>query len=154
MRWPEASLVALGQIPALAEETYRQGLNVLTGVLELLLAVHPSDQSDLEMRISALEREIQELMENDSQAELLDIRKKTLSMQREQLELLGRQDLRAEELLFRSNLSEAALLRTRVELAALTAGSSEIGVSAVVETLRNTIQQAKEVQEELRRLGY
>ena len=101
-----------------------------------------------------LEREIQELMADDSQIERLEIRRKTLSCYRERIELLGKQELRADEYLFRSNLSEAALHRTRIELASLRADSSEAGVSAVSDSLQRTIDQAREVMEEMRALGY
>ena len=60
----------------------------------------------------------------------------------------------ADKLLYQSDRCEASLHRTRIELAALTAESSETSVSAVTETFEKTINQAKEVREELKRLGY
>ena len=47
-----------------------------------------------------------------------------------------------------------SLSRTRIELVGLQAGGSETSVNAVTETLQNTITRAKEVQEELKQLGY
>lgn len=153
-RMPGSDQMFVAQIPALAEETYRQGLRLLQSVLELILAIHLSDKKGLEADISRLHKEIETLGSDESQSSRVEIRKSALASHMERLELLNQQELRAEEFLYRSNLSEAALQRTRIELAALTAGSSETGVNAVGETLRNTIEQAKEVQEELRRLGY
>ena len=106
------------------------------------------------MQLTALEREIQELTEDDLQMERLEIRKKMLSSQRERLVLLNRQELRAEEFLYRSNLSETDLHRTRIELASLRADSSDAGVGAVSESLRRTIDQAREVLDEMRELGF
>ena len=59
-----------------------------------------------------------------------------------------------EELLHQCGRCEASLHLTRIQLNDLNAEGSQIGINAVTETLRNAINQAKEVQEELRRLGY
>ncbi len=72
----------------------------------------------------------------------------------ELLEMIDQQQYRIDELLFQCDRCEAALFRTRIELASVQAGSSETSVSAVTETLQRTIAQAKEVQDELRRLGF
>ncbi len=61
---------------------------------------------------------------------------------------------RVEELLHQANRCEASLGKTRIELAALKADASEIGVSAIIETLSKTIDRAREVQEELKQMGY
>ena len=91
---------------------------------------------------------------DDTQAERLRIREDTLSAVEERLDLVDQQELRAEKFIYRSRLSEDALAKTRIELAALKAGSSETAVTVVSEALQKTIDQAKEVQEELRRLGF
>ena len=153
-RWPASGLRSITQIPALAEETYRQGLTVLISVLELLLAIPPSYKRGLETEVRALERVIRDLEGDNSQRGRLELRKGMLSTHRERLVLITRQELRAEEFLFRSSLSEAALNRTRIELAALRADSSEANVSAVSESLQRTIDQAREVLEEMRKLGF
>ena len=138
-RWSGASLVSIGQIPTLAQETYRQGLSLLTNVLEMSLAVHESAQSELETRLAALEQEIQGLVGDGSQAKRLEIRRKRLASYKDQLQLVSRHGLHSEELLLRVNLSEAALNRTRIELASLKAESSEAGISSVNKSLRRTI---------------
>ena len=153
-RSTESERTFVAQIPSLAEETYRQGLNVLANVLELLLATSSSDRRGLKAEVANLEREIQELRSDDAQSGRLRIREDTLLSVKERLDLVNQQDLRAEEFIYRSRLSEDALAKTRIELAALKAGSSETGVTAVREALQKTIDQAKEVQEELRRLGF
>ncbi|MCH8926094.1 MAG: SUMF1/EgtB/PvdO family nonheme iron enzyme, partial [Proteobacteria bacterium] len=103
-RWSGASLVSIGQIPTLAQETYRQGLSLLTNVLEMSLAVHESGQSELETRLAALELEIQALEVDGLQAERLDIRRKRLASYKDQLQLGSRHELQSEELLLRVNL--------------------------------------------------
>ena len=153
-RWSGASLVSIRQIPTLAQETYRQGLSLLTNVLEMSLAVHDSGQSALETRLTAVELEIQALEEDGSQAERLEIRRKRLASYKDQLQLVSRHELHSEELLLRVNLSEAALNRTRIELASLKAESSEAGISSVNRSLQRTIDQAREVLEEMQGLGF
>ena len=141
------------QIPALAEETYRQGLYVLESVLELLLAIDSSNKRALEAEVAKLEKEITSLRAEGSQSERIR-RETSLSSCNDRLELMARQELKVEDFLLRADLSHAALQKTRIELAALKADGSNVGVIAVSETLQRTIDQAKEVQEELRRLGY
>ncbi len=68
--------------------------------------------------------------------------------------MINQQQYQADELLFQCSRCEASLSRTRIELASLQAGSSETSVSAVTESLQRTIDQAKEVQAELKKLGY
>ena len=77
-----------------------------------------------------------------------------MASHRETLELINQQQYRVDELLHQCGRCEATPTRTRIELASMQAGSSETSVSAVTDTLRRTITQAKEVQEELRRLGF
>ncbi len=67
---------------------------------------------------------------------------------------MGQLLLRVDQLLHQAGACEASLHRTRVEIAALRADSVESSVNAVIGTLRKTITQAKEVQDELKRLGY
>ncbi len=153
-RWPESSIISIGQIPVLAEETYREGLNVLNSVLELLLSIDPSTKKGLEMDVEALESDIQALKRDGTQSSLLEIRTARRTELKERLELLSRQELRAEEFLLRSSLIEGALNRTRIEVASLRVDSSKGSVTAVSEALRNTIDQAREVLEQMRELGF
>lgn len=131
------------QIPALAEETYRQGLYVLESVLELLLAIDSSNKRALEAEVAKLEKEITSLRAEGSQSERIRIRETSLSSCNDRLELMARQELKVEDFLLRADLSHAALQKTRIELAALKADGSNVGVIAVSETLQRTIDQAR-----------
>ncbi len=91
---------------------------------------------------------------DESQAERLRIKEDTLASHRQRLGILEQLQLSVDQLLFQAGRCEASLHRTRIELAAIRIGSSETSVDSVTEALRRTIQQAKEVQDELRRLGY
>ena len=146
---PSTSLV-----PSLAGETYRQGLNVLSDALELMRAARTPDRERLEREITGLEREVEALEADESQAERLRIKEDTLASHRQRLGILEQLQLSVDQLLFQAGRCEASLHRTRIELAAIRIGSSETSVDSVTEALRRTIQQAKEVQDELRRLGY
>ena len=44
--------------------------------------------------------------------------------------------------------------KPRIELASVRAGDSKVDVDAVVETLQSSIRRVRDVQDELRRLGY
>ena len=141
------------QIPSLAYETYRQGLNVLTDALRLTQAMKASDINRLTSEIEDMEKEMESLSGDSTQVARAQIKEATINSNRELLDLLGQQQLRIDELLFQSNRCQASLARTRLEAASLQSGGTETSVNSVIESLQMTIKQAKEVQEELKRLG-
>ena len=73
---------------------------------------------------------------------------------RQRLDLVDQQRLRLQQLLQQSDRCEGALQQTRIELASLKADASSGSVDSVLETLQKTIDQAKAIQEEMRKLGY
>ena len=150
----EADPLLVGRIPALAAETYRRGLSVLVDALELIEAMREPRRGRLQTEIAELERETATSRADRPALETVEIRKATLVSHRERIALLDRQQLRVDQLLYQGGRCEASLHRTRIELAAIRAGGSETSVDSVVEALQGTIQQGKEVQKELRRLGY
>jgi hypothetical protein len=150
----ETDPLSFAHIPVLAEETYRQGLSVLADVLEIAYVIHSSDKERLGKEKEKLEREIGSLEADGTQEALVRIKKATVASHKERLDMIKQQELRVDRLLYQCDRCEASLHRTRIELASLKTESSETSVSAVTETLQETINQAKEVQEELKRLGY
>ena len=147
------SSISVTQIPSLAFETYRQGLNVLTDALRLTQAMKASDENRLKSEIEDMKKEIASFSDDPTQAARAEIREATIKSHQLRLDLLGQQQLRVDELLFQSNRCEASLALTRMETASLQSGGTETSVSAVTDSLQRTIEQAKEVQEELKRLG-
>ena len=146
--------LSIAHIPPLVEGTYRRGLSVLADALELMRAIRLPDRDRLRAEVVQLEREIESVKGDDTQGTRLKMKEETLASHVERLEMVKQQQLRVDELLHQCGRCEASLHRTRVQLASLRAEGSETGVSAVTETLRKTIDQAREVQEELKRLGY
>ena len=126
----------------------------MADALRLTQAIRSSNAGRLKEKIVELEKEIQSLRIDGTPPAGLEIKETTIHSHQERLGLLGRQRLRVDELLYQSDQCEASLARTRIELAVLHAGSSETRVSAVTETLQKTIDRAKEVQAELKRLGF
>ena len=108
----------------------------------------------LQREITDLEREAEVLKEDESQAERLSLKEDTLASHRQRLDIVEQLQLDVDQLLFQAGRCEASLHRTRIDLAAIRIGSSEASVDSATEALRRTIRQAKEVQDELRRLGY
>lgn len=153
-RQDETGSMSVAHIPGLAEETYRQGLNVLANELQLSRTIHTSNKGRLEEEIVEIEKEIESMRADQKQAGRIKIREETVVSHRQRLEMINQQQYRVDELLYQCDRCEASLSRTRIELAGLQAGSSESSVNAVTETLQRTIDQAREVQEELRRLGF
>ena len=153
-RQRETGPLSIAHILALAEETYTLGLSALTDALELSRITHSPDTNRIEEEIGVIGGEIEYLRSDETQASRLKIRQETLTSHKERLEMIKQQQLRVDELLHQSNRCEASLHRTRVELAALKIDRSEASVSTVTETLRKTINQAREVQKELQSLTF
>ncbi len=146
--------MSVSHIPGLAEETYREGLNVLENGVQLSLAIRTLNKGMLEKEIVEIDKELEILRKDKGQESRVNLREEMVASHRERLEMINQQQLRADELLFQCDRCEASLSRTRIELASLQAGNSETSVSAVTESLQRTIDRAKEVQEELKRLGF
>ncbi len=145
---------SISAVPSLAAEAYRQGLNVLSAALRLMKAAQSPGKERLEREIAALQGEIEVLRGDGPQAERLRLKEDTLASRRDRLKLQDELQLRVERLLYQAGQCEAALHRTWVEMAAIRSGGTGAGVDAVTEALRRTIRQVKEVQEEMRKLGY
>ena len=146
--------LSLSHLPALAWETYRRGLKVLSDAVELMNATNAPERERLLAEIAELKRDIDANKEDGSEAERLRIREETLSSNRQLVEMLGQLRFRVDQLLHQAGRCEAALHYTRFELAAVRAGSSQTRVDSVIDALERSIHQAKEVQEELKRFGY
>ena len=152
-RGRETDPLAVSHIPALAEETYRQGLGILTGCLDLTREIRSPNNQKLEAEVADLESQIGVMEKDNTQKDRLSILKATVASHKERLSLIQQQSLRVDQLLHRSDSCEASLHRTRMELAALKSDNLDARVSAVTDALQSTINQAKEVQEELKKLG-
>ncbi|UCF61375.1 MAG: hypothetical protein JSV37_01490 [Anaerolineaceae bacterium] len=144
--------LSFAHIPVLVEETYQLGLGVLGHALELVKTIQSPRNQRLRTEITNLENEILSLDEGDPHSARAQIKEQILISHKERIELIGRLELRVDELLHQANRCEATLHQTRIELAALKADSVETSVSEVIQTLQQTIRQAKEVQDELKKL--
>jgi hypothetical protein len=145
--------LSIAHIPVLVEEAYQLGFSVLGHALELVKTIQSPHNRRLRTEITNLENEILILEEDDPQSPRALIKEQTLNSHKERLELIIRLELRVDELLHQADRCEATLHETRIELAALKADNTETNVSEVIQTLQKTIHQAKEVQEEMKRLG-
>ena len=146
--------LAMAHVPSLAEETYQRGLSVLSDALDLMKVTQAPGRGRLEREVEELGKEVETLKEDDSQVERLRIKEGILGSHRQRLDMLDQLQVRVDQLLYQAGRCEASLHRARLELAALKAGNAEASVSMVIETLRMTINRAKEVQDELKRLGF
>ena len=111
--------ISIAHLHGLAQETYREGLNVLANGLQLSQAIHTSNKEGLEAEIVQLETEIEILKQDHRQHMRVKIREETVTSHQELLELINQQQYRMDELLFQCDRCEASLSRTRIELASL-----------------------------------
>ncbi len=145
--------LSFAHIPVLVEETYQLGLGVLGHALELVKTIQSPHNQRLRTEITNLGNEILSLEKDDPPSERVQIKEEIMISHKERLELIGRLELRVDELLHQANRCEATLHKTRIELAELRAESAETSVNEVIQSLQHTIRQAKEVQEEMKKLG-
>ncbi len=101
-----------------------------------------------------MEQQVEAMKGGETQTEWIRVSEDRLASRKQSLDLVDQLQLRVGQLLFQAERCEASLYRTRIEVAAIRTGSSETSVDSVIQALQATIQQVKEVQEELKRLGY
>jgi len=147
-------LLSVSIINTLTEETYRQGLGALSDSLELMTVIHTPSREKLGMDIVELEKEVKDLEGDDCQIDRLRLKKEALHSHLERLDMLNGLELNVDQLLYEAKRCESALYGTRMELAVVRAEGSKTSVDSVIEALQGTIHHVKEVQEELKKLGY
>jgi hypothetical protein len=136
----------------LADETYRRGMSALSDALELLEFADGPQRRRLEAELSEIEDRVEAGIYDDDRSKSRD--EQRLAAHRQ---LLARHDdarHRTRDLVFEAERCTAALAEARIEIASVRAGDTQGDVDAVVETLQSTIRRVREVQDELRRLGY
>jgi hypothetical protein len=148
----ESDPFAMAQLPHLANEAYHQGLSVLQDALEIAEAVRPAEKERLQRETEVLEHELAALQSEDEAFGPRRLREERLQSHRERLRGIRDQEFRLEELLHQCGRCEASLDRTRTEVASLKGESSELMVTEVTDTLRRTVDLARGVQNELKRL--
>ncbi|HEU4390538.1 MAG TPA: hypothetical protein VFV34_22235 [Blastocatellia bacterium] len=149
-----ADATGFARISLAVEETYRAGLGLLRDLLDLMRTAHPSERRRLEDEIIELEKNITLLRADKSQKGTVKLMETKMNFRLERLDLMQKQQLRIDELLHLAGRCEESLNRTRMELAGLKTTDSEMNVKETTESLRQTIAQAKEIREELKKLGF
>ncbi|MDP6668045.1 MAG: hypothetical protein QF357_11735 [Dehalococcoidia bacterium] len=154
----DLDLISGPQVGELTDETYRRGISVLADALTLVEAIQTPGVDEIEREITALESEIEALSEvggeHGGQAGRLEIKQNLLGLQRQRLAEMSHTQVSVDELIYQSHRCEVSLHHTRIELAAIRAGSRRSAVSSVIGALEGTIRRAKEVQQELKNLGF
>jgi hypothetical protein len=143
----EMELLSASDLEARVQETYFRGLSVLQDVLELERAISTTDQAQLQSEIAALQ-----LKAAAQQERAGDIDERIGSNQ-ERILIVRNLQQRLEKLLYQAKRCEAALGKARIELAAFKAGASDAGLNAVIAGMQKTIDRAREVQQELKKMG-
>ena len=154
IRGREADLLSMVNLAGLVRETYIQGLNVLEDTLELERVIDSTNNAQLRAETEALEKKWIKLSGVPDNPKRLNLVREKIHSNNERLEMAEKLRLRVDELLHQADLCEASLGKARIELAALKVDASDTGVSAVTDTLRETIERAKEVQAQLKKMGY
>lgn len=150
----ESDLLSMSNLDALVKETYFRGLSVLQDVFELERLVRTTDNAQLQSETAELQKKAAVLRDDPEGRERLAQVNERIQSNQERLHMLRKIKQRMEELMYQAGRCEASLGKTRIQLAALKAEASEIGVSAVTDTLRKTIDRARDVQNELKKMGY
>jgi hypothetical protein len=146
--------LSVSVLPALAEETYRKGLGVLSDTLDLMNMVRTPGKEKLEKEMDQVEGEIK-ILENDrTQVDRLKFKEDVLASLEERLISVDRLKLWVDQLLHQARRCEATIHASRIELAKVRAGGTKSSLDSIIRVLEERIKQVKEVQDEINRLGY
>jgi hypothetical protein len=147
---PGGSLSSL--LPDLVEETYRHGMSALSDALHLLQSADGPQRRRLEEELEEIEERVDlDRYEDDASR---DHDQQRLTSKRALLERQRKARQRARDLIFGAEQCASALAEARIELASVRADDTQLDADAVTRTLQDTIRGVREVQDELRRLGY
>ncbi len=131
---------SVSQIPALAAETYKRGMSVLSDALELIKVVQTPGKEKLEKDIAGLEQEAGLPPRDTVQAERAKLRKEQLESLKQRLEMVEGYQLYVDRLLSQARRCEAALYRTRLVLADGQANEGQTHLDNIVEMMsRNEV---------------
>ncbi len=144
---------ALARAPQDAEATFRLGLTLLQKALPLADHIQPQEIAQRQAVKAGLEKEIAALRENPQESDRLRLKEGELANAQKLLDEIHQNQFRFDWLLHNCGECETSLALLRMRLAAFHADTSEGSVNAVVETLENIMEQARAVQEEMRKLG-
>ncbi len=139
-------------LPDLAEQTYQHGVSAVSDAVELFQFADGQQHRRLLIELRDVEQRLAWGRHTDDVERLRDEQRRD-----SRRELLGRHaeaHQRAGDLMFEAERCVAALAEARVELASPRNDEVQVDASPVIHTLQATIHHVREVQDELRRLGY
>ncbi|MFL6203801.1 MAG: protein kinase domain-containing protein [Acidimicrobiales bacterium] len=140
------------RIPELAEDAYRQGMSVLSDAIGQLKVTDGAQSRDLPTELEEIEDRLARGAYSDERDRSRDQKRQSTTRR-----LLDRQKearQRARDLIFQAETCTAALAEAGIELASVYAGDTQVDTDAVVHSLEDTIRCVRDVQDELRSLGY
>lgn len=139
-------------LPDLVEETYGHGVSALSDALELLEFGESAQRRRMAAELDEIGQRLALDRYDDERARSRDEERAALHRQ-----LLARHDearRRARELVFEAERCADALAEAHIELASLSTGQTRAAADGVAGRLQDTIRSVRDVQDELRRLGY
>ena len=125
---------------------------MLQDALGIAQVIESPEGERLALEVAALETDVLALSTSRADPARLRLRQEKLESHKERLRALEAQQFALEELLHECERCEAALDRTRTELASLKGETSALSITSVTDRLRTTVEQARSVQEEMTRL--
>jgi hypothetical protein len=127
-------------------------MSALSDALRLLESADGPPRHRLEGELEEIEHRLAEGQYEDDGAREHD--EQRLTSKRALLTRHGQARQRARDLIFEAERCASALAEARIELASVRADDTQLDADAVTQTLQETIRRVREVQDELRRLGY
>lgn len=145
-----ANLAAL--ISELVTDTYTHGMSALSDALELLQFAEGPEHRRLLTELHEIERRLVTGNYPDDRSRDRDEQRRDSRQQLLRRHAEGQQ--RAGDLMFEAEQATTALAEARVELASTRGADAQVDVDTVVANLQTTIRNVRELQDELRQLGY
>jgi hypothetical protein len=150
----EADPLLLALMPRLSVELYREGLHALSDARSRGSARFSEESAELRKQIDEYAAEIEALKDDPLQAESVRLKQDYMDSDMRSLEILQANQLKFGRLVLQAMGCGVQLQQTRSDLLALRSGASTAGAEALIEAMQRTLEQAKQVQAEIRKLGF
>ena len=150
----ETDPLLLAQTPRLSVQIYRQGLNLLSDACDVGDPYYTEETERRRRQIEEYEAEIAALPTDNTREEQASLKLGYIASEKRSLERLQGSHLKFGRFVLQAMGCAVQLQETRDELLAVRSGTRTADAETLIAAMQRTLQQAKEVQAEIRKLGF
>jgi serine/threonine protein kinase len=150
----EMDPLLLALMPRLSVQIYRQGLNLLSDSCDFGDPYYTEEQERRRRQIEEYEAEIAALDDDPTQAENISLKLGYMASEKKSLDIMQANQLKFGRLVLQARGCAIQLQEARNDLLGIRSGDRATDAESLIEAMQRTLQQAKEVQAEIRKLGF